>query len=48
MDCDACATAGLLGRAVTADILARVIRTGIVVRPSPAEMGNERRVWRQQ
>ena len=41
------ATAGLLDRAATADILARVLKTGMVVRPGQVEMGNERRVWRQ-
>ena len=42
------ATAGLLDRAATADILARVLQTGVVVRPGRVEMGNERRVWRQR
>lgn len=41
------AAAGLLDRAATEDILARVLRTGTVVRPGLVEMGNERRVWRQ-
>ncbi len=42
------ATAGLLDRAATADILERVLQTGVVVRPGRVEMGNERRVWRQR
>lgn len=42
------AAAGLLDRAATADILARVLQAGVVVRPGRVEMGNERRVWRQQ
>ena len=42
------ATAGVLDRAATADILARVLQAGMVVHPGSIEMGNERRVWRQQ
>ena len=41
------AAAGLLDRAATADILAHVVRMGMVVRPGSVELGNERRVWRQ-
>ena len=42
------ATAGLLDRAATGDILARVLHTGTVVRPGRVEMGNERWVWRRR
>lgn len=42
------ATAGVLDRATTADILARVLQAGRVVRRGRVEMGNERRVWRPQ
>ena len=41
------ATAGLLDRAATADILERVLNMSAVVHPGSDEMGNERRVWRQ-
>ena len=42
------AAAGLLDRAATADILARVLHKRVVVRPGRVEMGTERRVWRRQ
>ena len=42
------ATAGVLDRAATGDILARVLHTGTVVRPGRVEMGNERWVWRRR
>jgi len=41
------AAAGLLDRAASADILAHVLRTGMVVRPGSVEMGYERQAWRQ-
>ena len=40
------ATVGVLDRAATADILARVFQAGMVARPGRVKMGNERRGWR--